>query len=123
MTIKIKRTVNTNITPEFAVVLGQVALAWVDYGLGDFLVTSLKDGTHRPGGAHKQDRPDDEPGEAADIRTWRWWNEDKGCHHPKLIRFAKKLQAAGVAVVIHPDWILGVPHMHFARKNRVFQRL
>ena len=123
MTIKIKRTVITNITPEFAVVLGQVALAWVDYGLGDFLVTSLKDGTHQNGSAHKQDRPDEEPGEAADIRTWRWWNEDKGRHDPKLIRFAKKLQAAGVAVVIHPDWIPGVPHLHFARKGRVFQRV
>ena len=123
MTIKIKRTVITNITPEFAVVLGQVALAWVDYGLGDFFVTSLKDSTHRPGSAHKQDRPDEETGEAADIRTWRWWNEDKGRHDPKLIRFAKKLQAAGVAVVIHPDWLPGVPHLHFARKGRVFQRV
>ncbi|KKM71522.1 hypothetical protein LCGC14_1429870 [marine sediment metagenome] len=123
MTIKIKRTVNTNITPAFAVILGQAALAWAGYGLGHFVVTSLKDGEHREGSDHKQDRPKDEPGEAADVRTWKWWDKEKKCHHPKLIRYAQKLQAAGVAVVIHPDWVPGTPHLHFARKRRVFQKL
>ncbi|KKK81117.1 hypothetical protein LCGC14_2816720, partial [marine sediment metagenome] len=32
MTIKIKRTVNPNITPEFGVILGQASLAWAGYG-------------------------------------------------------------------------------------------
>ncbi len=66
ITLKCKE-INPNISPEFAVGLGWIANEWEAWGLGPFVITSLKDGIHSAHSKHKWNKPADEPGEAADI--------------------------------------------------------
>jgi hypothetical protein len=135
--LQLKKGAKANITPRFAVALMWVKQEWEKDGLGPFIVTSLKDGRHMKGSDHKQDRPDSVPGVAADIRTWKLWQgplpekkptgkrwKDSGQHNAKLIKFAKKLQKKDFKVVVHPDWVDGTPHLHFALgKAKVFERV
>ncbi len=117
--LKSKR-VNPNISVEFAVGLGWIANEWEAWALGEFTITSLKDGIHSSRSKHKWNKPADEPGEAADIRTWGHQYSD-GTHTPGLIRFAKHLQKAGFGVVVHPDWLPGTPHLHVHLKKPIFK--
>ena len=119
MQIKLKsKAVNTNISPEFAVGLGWIAAEWQIWGLGPFVVTSLKDGIHSPNSKHRWNESDLIPGEAADIRTRHLFKD--GEHSAKLILFAKYLQEAGFGVVVHPDWLGGDPHLHVQFKKSIF---
>ena len=119
------RDVNVFLLTEFAISLGWVSRDWAVENMGEFVVTSCKDGGHSDGSQHRQDEPVDLPGEAADIRTWLWWRGTRkepyeGVHDPKLIQYARRLQAYGLAVVVHPDWIPGVPHLHIAKKKSIY---
>lgn len=113
------KNVNTNISAEFAVGLGWIAAKWEAWGLGPFIVTSLKDGTHNPRSKHQWNKPSHVPGEAADIRTWQHCKD--GEHSALLIRFAKYLQREGFGVVVHPDWLPGTPHLHVHFKKPIFE--
>lgn len=128
MKLKVKSNVKRNVTFQMAVWLGWVKAEWERAGLGPFVVTSLKDGKHRPGSKHKQDKPAGVPGQAVDIRTWHLWSGPKtapfnGEHQKKMIQFAKGLQRNGLAVVVHPDWVGGTPHLHIATKRSIIQRV
>ena len=117
------RNVNPNISVEFAVALGWVKAKWEEWEMGQFMVTSLKDGVHGKNSKHKWNRPEDEPGEAADIRTWyHVIVHNDGRHGEKLIKFAKMLQSHGFGVVVHPDWLPGTSHLHFHLKKTIFTR-
>ena len=87
--------VNTNISPDFAVGLGWIANEWSRWGLGPFVVTSLKDGVHSPNSKHNWNK-EEVPGEAADIRTWQHFKDGK--HSALLIQFAKHLQREGFVI-------------------------
>ena len=123
MIIKLKQSVVMNLTPEFATGVGYIKALWDADSLGLFIITSAKDGPHMRGSDHKQDEPEDVPGEAVDIQTWHHWQEDMKCHKAKLIVFARKLQRAGLRVVIHPDWLSGTPHLHVAFGKAIFERI
>lgn len=123
MKLKIKKGVVANISVEFAVILGAVKQMWESSGLGEFVVTSLKDGTHKKGSDHKQDEPDSLPGEAADIRTHAHFDKATGKHSNELLDFARRLQLRGLKVVVHPDQVKGVNHLHVARKVELFERV
>jgi len=142
LTIPLKdRDVNPRVKVELGVILGWARMGWGIAGLGPFVVTSLKDGKHKAGSQHRQDIPE-ALGEAADIRTWQHWFwtdeqakehfatwgklppekkwRDCGHHSQKLLSFAHSLQAAGIRVVVHPDQLDGVPHLHVAIGHAVF---
>ena len=123
MIIQLKQSVVMHLTPEFATGVGYIKALWDAASLGPFVITSAKDSHHSENSAHKQNEPEDVPGEAIDIRTWHHWQEDKGCHKAKLIVFARKLQRAGFRVVVHSDWLPGTPHLHVAMGKPIFQRL
>jgi hypothetical protein len=110
------KSVKTAIQIEFAVVLGWVKArweAWEEGALGEFIVTSLND--NHDSGQHPK-------GEAADVRTRHLFKDGK--HADTLIRFAKFLQSHGLRVVVHPDWVAGTPHLHFALgKKPIFRRV
>jgi len=118
-----KPGVNPFLTTEFALGLGWIANEWDFEKMGSFTITSLKDGTHSARSKHKWNQPSDVPGEAADIRTWQFWNESRKAHDPKLILFAKHLQKEGFAVVVHPDWLPGTPHLHVHFKKPILKRI
>ena len=119
MQIKLKsKSVNANISPEFAVGLGWIASEWQIWDLGEFVVTSLKDSNHSVRSKHKQNRPASEPGLAADIRTSHLFKNN--VHKGVLILFARYLQKAGFGVVVHPDWLEGDPHLHVHLKKPIF---
>ena len=122
MRIDLKHGVNPFLTTEFAIGLGWVAKKWEELDMGPFVVTSLKDSHHGSRSQHKQNQPFDVPGEAADIRTWHHWDADADRHSLKLIKFARMLQHEGFAVVVHPCWLPGTPHLHFAFKRPIFRR-
>jgi len=141
MSIKLKTGVNPDVTFEFAVLLGFVAAQWQARGFGDFVVTSLKDGTHKADSQHKQDKPKSVLGEAGDVRTWMFWIwkddatknhylkhgklpeemkwKDAGKHQPRMVEFARSLQPT-CRVVLHPDWDGDddsvPPHLHIGKK-------
>ena len=123
MIIQLKPSVVMNLTTEFATGVGYIKALWDADSLGPFVITSAKDSHHSENSAHKQNEPEDVPGEAIDIRTWQHWQEDKGCHKAKLIVFARKLQRAGFAVVVYSDWLPGIPHLHAAFKKSIFERI
>ena len=138
MKIALKHSVVPNLSVEAAVMLGWVRAMWDCWykyldvrsgtsqpdSLGDFVVTSAKDGTHMPGSDHKQDEPADIPGNAIDIRTRHLFDVTTGAHQPALIEFAKYLQSRGAKVVVHPDWVPGTPHLHVALgKESLFRRV
>ncbi len=114
------QNININISPDFAAGLGWIANEWERWGLGTFVVTSLKDGVHSPNSKHHWNKPPEVRGEAADIRTWGHQHDD-GTHTDVLIRFAKHLQKEGFGVVVHPDWLPGTPHLHVHRKHPIFK--
>jgi len=125
MKINLKPGVNPRITVEFAVGLGWVKAQWELAGLGPFVVTSLKDGHHAARSQHRQNELHDVLGEAGDVRTRHLFIGSlkppyKGSHSKKLIDFAKKLQRHGFRVVVHPDWLPGFPHLHFATGKPIF---
>ena len=128
MKLALKHSVVPNLTVEAAVVLGWVAAQWDEWeggALGDFVVTSAKDGQHGAGSMHRHDQSEDVRGEAIDIRTWHLWHgprekaddvkwADIGEHDESLHRFARFLQAHGLRVVVHPEQAETVPHLHVA---------
>lgn len=135
MKFLLKTSVNPNISVDFAMALGWLAVRWEALGLGDFVIASLKDGDHKAGSQHKQDQPDSVQAEAADIRTWKHWQglnvkpdgktwKECGHHSAELLAFARSLQAEGFKVVVHPDWQGDdvTPHLHVARRESFFLR-
>lgn len=123
MEVRMKHSVVANLTTEFAIGLGWIKKLWEDEGMGEFTITSLKDGVHGRNSQHRWDQDADIPGEAADIRTRHHFDRETGRHSEKLIRFAQRLQDEGWAVVVHPDWLPGVEHLHFAAKKDIFKRV
>ena len=135
MKIALKHSVVPNLSVEAAVMLGWIAAQWDNWiliadngpyaiALGEFVVTSAKDGRHMAGSDHKQDEPDGVPGNAFDIRTRHLFDATTGAHQPALIEFAKYLQSRGAKVVVHPDWVPGTPHLHVALgKESLFRRV
>jgi hypothetical protein len=103
--IKLKNGVNFVLSPEMHVLVGWMARRWQEHGLGAFVITSGRDGAHREGSLHYS-------GNAVDIRTRHLFD---GKHHTSdLLDFALMLQAqkVGMRVVVHPDWVPGVAHLH-----------
>ena len=126
MYINLKPSVVMNVTPEAAVMLGWIKAKWERAELGEFTVTSAKDGSHAGGSQHKQDKPEDEPGEAFDIRTRHLWNQETDIHDPRLIDFARWLQQAGFRVIVHRDWMRQLdvpPHLHVGVGQSIFRRV
>jgi hypothetical protein len=124
MTLKLKSSVVMNVTIQAAAVLGWIKAKWDEAGLGDFVVTSAKDGQHVAGSQHKQDQPESVPGEAFDIRTRHLWNPQTDKHDPKLIEFARMLQREGFRVIVHRDWMPQMdvpPHLHVGMGKSIFE--
>lgn len=146
MTITLKKTVNPNITPDFAMGLGWLARDWEVSDMGPFVITSLKDSGHQANSDHKHDQPETVPGEAGDIRTWKhfvWTDEeseayyiknwklpegkvwkDMGCHTEKMKTYAQRLRKEGFKVHLHPDddkpGANVVPHLHVGKPHGGF---
>jgi hypothetical protein len=125
MHLRLKTGVVFNAAPELAAAIGWIEAQWAAYGMGEFTVTSLKDGTHQANSQHKQHEPESVPGEAVDIRTRDFWDEQAKRHDERVHTFARMLQKEGFRVVLHPDWLhdLNVaPHLHVGLGNPVFLR-
>ena len=107
---------NMNIGWEMAFLLGAVEIRWYNYGLGPFVITSCKDGKHRPRSFHRQDRPNNIPSDATDIRTRHLFK--KGSYNRNLIFLIQDLQKVygkhGLRIFLHGYHDKGVPHLHLA---------
>lgn len=121
MKIKLQRGVNPNLRIDFAIAIGWVQAQWELEELGDFVLTSAKDGAHGATSQHKQNQPPEVPGEAVDIRSREHFLPREGRHNDRMARFARRLQNAGLRVVLHPDWMAGDPHLHVAAPQRLFE--
>lgn len=133
MELKCKNTVNLDLRCDFAVAIGWVKAQWEAMGMGEFVVTSAKDGTHGAQSQHKHNKPE-ERGEALDVRTWQHWQgktslqngetwNQVGKHSDALIEFGRMLQREGFRVVIHPEWVPGIPHLHIGARAEYIVRV
>ena len=118
--LKVKNGANLVLSVEMAICLGWVARRWAEHSLGEFVVTSGRDGAHRQGSLHYS-------GNAVDIRT-RHLFAPNGKHAQELLDFADMLQdkKIGLRVVVHPDWDLrpGTPaHLHIGFQPREDEKL
>ena len=111
-----RHKVNMNISWEMAFLLGCLENRWMNYGLGPLVVTSCKDGKHRPGSFHRQDKADEVPSDAVDIRTRHLFK--KGKYNVNMIFLAQDLQKYygkhGLRIFLHGYHDKGVPHLHLA---------
>lgn len=142
MKLRLKHGVKLDVKFDLAFALGQVQSWWEEENLGEFTITSLKDGQHKIGSQHRQDKPDEVPGEAADIRTRHHFDAQTQQHHPNIINFAKRLQQVGLRVMVHPDWedtlvtpirlpgipgsgtkVSTAPHLHIGLRQDVVERV
>lgn len=121
MEIRLASDVIADAKPELWVVLGWVKRRWEELGLGEFTIVAIKNGEHKEGSQHHQD--DDQPSEAADIRTRHHFDYAAQLHYPAIITLAKELQAQGLHVIVHPDWMQGPPHLHLGLSKPVFVRV
>lgn len=113
-----KHSVNMCIKWEMAFLLGFVAWLWDEYELGQFVVTSASDGTHRKGSFHYS-------GNAVDIRTRHLFK--KGKYTNDTLLFIQTLQTDfgkyGLRIFLHGYHDKGVPHLHLAydeKKGKLF---
>jgi len=119
--IFLKSGVKPEFTFEFNWLLTNCWYTWREHGLGDFIITSGKDGLHQAGSLHYV-------GNAADISTREFFMEETGQHEPLIKEYrsviAQKFGEFGLGTFLHPDDGGGVPHLHLsyiARKGRPWE--
>ena len=122
--ISLKRSsrhkVNMDIGWEISSMMFGIYLSWREWGFGDFVITSAKDGKHREGSFHKQDKNEYYRGQAVDIRTRHLFR--KGKYKKEFITWLKWKQKfygpQGLRFFLHgyhkEKNKKPVPHLHLA---------
>ncbi|KKM07178.1 hypothetical protein LCGC14_1736560 [marine sediment metagenome] len=113
--ISLKRSsrhkVNMDLTWEMSTLVGYVGDTWITFctNLGEFTITSAKDGKHRKGSFH-------DSGNAVDVRTRHLFR--KGRYKKSFLIFISSLQKEfgphGLRIFLHGYHDKGVPHLHIA---------